>query len=29
MYYNSVVPHHLGAANGEPAEIYAVVYTPI
>ncbi len=29
MYYNSVVPHHLGAANGEPAEIYAVVYTPL
>lgn len=28
MYYNSVVPHHLGAANGEEAHIYAVVYTP-
>ncbi len=28
VYYNSVVPHHLGAANGESAEIYAVVYTP-
>ncbi|MCG7844415.1 MAG: cupin domain-containing protein [Methanomassiliicoccales archaeon] len=28
MYYNSIVPHHLGAANGENAEIYAVVYTP-
>lgn len=29
MYYNSVVPHHLGAANGESAEILAVVYTPL
>ena len=29
MHYNSVVPHHLGAANGEAAEIFAVVYTPI
>lgn len=28
MYYNSVVPHHLGAANGDSAEIYAVIYTP-
>jgi len=28
MYYNSVVPHHLGAANGEDAHIYAVIYTP-
>jgi len=28
MYYNSVVPHHLGAANGEAAHIYAVIYTP-
>jgi mannose-6-phosphate isomerase-like protein (cupin superfamily) len=27
-YYNSVVPHHLGAANGKTAEIYAVIYTP-
>jgi len=29
MHYNSVVPHHLGAANGEAAEIFAVIYTPI
>jgi transcriptional regulator with XRE-family HTH domain len=29
MYYNSVVPHHLGTANGEGAEIYAVIYTPV
>ena len=28
MYYNSVVPHHVGAANGVPASIYAVVYMP-
>jgi transcriptional regulator with XRE-family HTH domain len=27
VYYNSIVPHHLGAAKGK-AEIYAVVYTP-
>lgn len=29
MHYNSVVPHHLGAANGQAAEIFAVIYTPI
>ena len=28
MYYNSVVPHHVGAANGAPASIYAVLYMP-
>lgn len=28
MYYNSIVPHYVGAANGAPAAIYAVVYTP-
>ena len=28
MYYNSVVPHHVGAANGPPASIYAVLYMP-
>lgn len=28
MYYNSIVPHHLGAAGKEKAEIYAVIYTP-
>lgn len=28
MYYNSVVPHQVGAANGAPASIYAVVYMP-
>ncbi len=28
MYYNSIVPHHLGAANDVNAEIYAVIYTP-
>jgi len=28
MYYNSVVPHHVGAAGQSPAEIYAVVYVP-
>jgi transcriptional regulator with XRE-family HTH domain len=28
MYYNSVVPHHVGSANNMPASIYASVYTP-
>jgi transcriptional regulator with XRE-family HTH domain len=28
MYYNSVVPHHVGSATSEPASIYASVYTP-
>jgi len=27
-YYNSVVPHYVGAIEG-PAEIYAVLYTPL
>ncbi|HII99915.1 MAG: hypothetical protein PWQ88_347 [Candidatus Methanomethylophilaceae archaeon] len=27
IYYNSLVPHHVGA-KGERAEIYAVIYTP-
>lgn len=28
MYYNSIVPHHVGAQGEAPAEIYAVVYVP-
>ncbi|MCB2225856.1 MAG: cupin domain-containing protein [Desulfarculaceae bacterium] len=28
MYYNSVVPHHLTALDGEKASIYAVLYFP-
>jgi transcriptional regulator with XRE-family HTH domain len=28
IYFNSAVPHHVGAAGGEPAEIYAVIYFP-
>jgi len=28
MYYNSVVPHHVGSATVGPASIYALVYTP-
>jgi len=28
MYYNSIVPHHVGAAGGEKATIHAVVYVP-
>lgn len=28
MYYNSIVPHYL-AAEGGPAEIYAVLYVPM
>lgn len=27
IYFNSIVPHYVGA-NGEPAEIYAVIYYP-
>ena len=29
MYYNSVVPHHVGAATGRPAAIYAVGLHPV
>lgn len=28
MYYNSVVPHHVGSDGDEPAHIYAVIYVP-
>lgn len=28
MYYNSIVPHFVGAANGQKAEIYATVFMP-
>ncbi len=28
VYFNSVVPHYVGAVDG-PAEIYAILYTPI
>jgi len=28
MYYNSIVPHYLGAAGDAPAEIYATVFMP-
>lgn len=27
-YFNSIVPHHVGAAGDEPAKIYAVLYFP-
>ncbi|WP_290919202.1 cupin domain-containing protein [Halodesulfovibrio sp.] len=27
-YFNSIVPHYVGAADGEEAEIYAVIYYP-
>lgn len=27
-YYNSIVPHHVGAAGDEPSQIYAVLYFP-
>jgi len=29
MYYNSIVSHRVSAANGKPATIYAVVFTPM
>ena len=28
MYYNSIVTHRVSAANGKPATIYAVIFTP-
>jgi transcriptional regulator with XRE-family HTH domain len=28
IYYNSIVPHHVMCAEGEPASIYAVLYFP-
>ena len=28
VYYNSIVPHHVGAYGDEPAEIVAVIYHP-
>ncbi len=28
VYYNSIVPHHVGAWGNEPAEIIAVIYYP-
>jgi mannose-6-phosphate isomerase-like protein (cupin superfamily) len=28
IYFNSVVPHHVGCVGREPAEIYAVLYFP-
>ena len=28
MYYNSIVPHYVGAAGGQKAEIYAMVFMP-
>jgi len=28
VYYNSIVPHHVGAYGNEPAEIVAVMYNP-
>jgi transcriptional regulator with XRE-family HTH domain len=28
MYYNSIVPHYVGLAGKEKAEIYAVIYVP-
>jgi len=28
IYYNSIVPHHVGAYGNEPAEIVAVIYYP-
>ncbi|TVQ97039.1 MAG: XRE family transcriptional regulator [Desulfovibrionales bacterium] len=28
VYYNSAVPHHVGAVGGDVAQIYAVLYIP-
>ncbi len=29
IYYDSIVPHHVHAYEGQPAKILAVIYTPI
>ncbi len=29
IYYDSIVPHHVHAFEGQPAKILAVIYTPI
>lgn len=29
IYYDSIVPHHVHAYQGQPAQILAVIYTPI
>ena len=29
IYYDSIVPHHVHAYEGQAAKILAVVYTPI
>ncbi|MBQ5819404.1 MAG: cupin domain-containing protein, partial [Bacteroides sp.] len=29
IYYDSIVPHHVHAYQGQEAKILAVVYTPI
>ena len=29
IYYDSIVPHHVHAFEGQPAKILAVVYTPV
>jgi len=28
VYYNSIVPHYIGAAGGEPCTIYAILFHP-
>ena len=28
-YYNSIVPHFVGAAGDKPASIYAVIFQPL
>lgn len=28
LYFNSIVPHYIGAADGKPASIYAVLFFP-
>ena len=29
IYYDSIVPHHVHTAEGQAAQILAVVYTPV
>ena len=28
IYYNSIVPHHVGAVGGSPCSIFAIIYYP-
>jgi quercetin dioxygenase-like cupin family protein len=29
LYYNSIVPHFVGAGGGSPAAVYAIIFQPL